>query len=195
TLDEMALDYIDQIRRIQPHGPYRLLGWSFGGVVAHTVASHLEQQGERVVLLGIMDSFPFMIEVEAEEKPTEVYGPEYFWKFLHEGEDADDRMTEEELVFWRKAPEIGPWVTRLCKNHSTPMYCGDVVLFRAMIQQDPRVPLLAASDWEPFVQGEIKVHDIHCKHDDMRESGPIAEIGSILDLRLGEIHAYDMREE
>ncbi|KAI8345412.1 Alpha/Beta hydrolase protein [Mortierella sp. GBAus27b] len=175
----MALDYIDQIRRIQPHGPYRLLGWSFGGVVAHTMASHLEQQGEKVVLLGIMDSFPIMtplmIQLAAEES-MEDYGPEFFWKLLHKGDDADDRMTEQELVFWKKAPEIGPWVTRLRKNHCTPRYCGDVVLFRAMIQQDSRVPFVTASDWKPYVQGEIKVHDIHYQ-------------------RLGEIHVYIVKEE
>ncbi|KAI8347848.1 hypothetical protein B0O80DRAFT_490361 [Mortierella sp. GBAus27b] len=170
TIDEMALDYIDQ----------------------------LEQQGERVVLLGIMDSFPtmtpLMMQIVAEE-PMEDYGPEFFWKLLHKGDDADDRTTEEELVLWKKAPEIGPWVTRLRRNHSTPRYCGDVVLFRAMIQQDSRLPLVTASDWEPYVQGEIKVHDIHCKHDDMRELGPMAEIGGVLDQRLGEIHAYDMKKE
>lgn len=70
-----------------------------------------------------------------------------------------------------------------------------MALFRAMIQQDPRVPLVTASDWEPFIQGEIKVHDIHCTHDDMRELGPIAEIGRILDHKLGEIHAYSAKEE
>ncbi|KAG0195407.1 hypothetical protein BGX31_006304, partial [Mortierella sp. GBA43] len=138
-----------------------------------------------------MDSFPTMTPIMTEivaEESMEVYGPEYFWKLLHKGDVAGDRMTEEELVFWRKAPEIGPWITRLRRNHSTPRYCGDVVLFRAMIQQDPRVPLLSTSDWEPHVQGEIKVHDIYCKHDDMKEPGPIAEIGCILDQRLGEIH-------
>ncbi|KAI8347854.1 Alpha/Beta hydrolase protein [Mortierella sp. GBAus27b] len=190
TVDEMALDYIDQIQRIQPCGPYRLLGWSFGGVVAHTLASHLERQGERVVLLGIMDSFPFMtpimIEVGA-EVPREAHGPEFFWKLLHEGDDADDRMTEQEQAFWKRAPEVGPWVTRIWRNHSTPRYCGDMVLFRAMIQHDPRVPLVLASDWEPFVQGEIKVHDIHCKHDDMRDLEPMTEIGCVLEHRLREL--------
>ncbi|KAI8348413.1 hypothetical protein B0O80DRAFT_502091 [Mortierella sp. GBAus27b] len=58
TLDEMALDYINQIQQIQPHGPYRLLGYLFGGTVAHTMASQLERQGEEVVFLGIMDTLP-----------------------------------------------------------------------------------------------------------------------------------------
>ncbi|KAF8985114.1 hypothetical protein BGZ46_005899, partial [Entomortierella lignicola] len=56
SVEGMASDYIEQIRQIQPHGPYHLLGWSFGGNVAHTMAVQLESLGEEVALLGIMDS-------------------------------------------------------------------------------------------------------------------------------------------
>ena len=52
----MASDYLEQIRRIQPNGPYHLLGWSFGGYVAHSMAAQLEQQGEKVALLALLDS-------------------------------------------------------------------------------------------------------------------------------------------
>jgi hypothetical protein len=58
TLEDMALDYIEQIRRIQPHGPYCLLGYSFGGTVVHTMATYLELQGEQVALLAVMDTRP-----------------------------------------------------------------------------------------------------------------------------------------
>jgi pimeloyl-ACP methyl ester carboxylesterase len=37
TLEEMVLDYLDQIRKIQPSGPYHLLGWSFGGILAYRI--------------------------------------------------------------------------------------------------------------------------------------------------------------
>ncbi|KAI7832527.1 Alpha/Beta hydrolase protein [Gamsiella multidivaricata] len=43
TIEEMTQDYIDQIRHVQPHGPYHLLGWSFGGNVAHSMAVELEK--------------------------------------------------------------------------------------------------------------------------------------------------------
>ncbi|KAF9392864.1 hypothetical protein CPC16_002950 [Podila verticillata] len=58
TIDAMASDYIRQIRRIQPNGPYYLLGWSFGGKVVHAMATQLEQQGEKVALLALLDSYP-----------------------------------------------------------------------------------------------------------------------------------------
>ncbi|KAF9344166.1 hypothetical protein BGX26_004704, partial [Mortierella sp. AD094] len=56
SIGDMAKDYIDQIRRIQPHGPYQLLGWSFGGSVAYSMAVQLEKLCERVDLLALMDT-------------------------------------------------------------------------------------------------------------------------------------------
>src|SRR5262249_17637223 len=43
---------------IQPAGPYHLLGWSFGGIVAYSLASHLQLQGEQVALLVLLDTYP-----------------------------------------------------------------------------------------------------------------------------------------
>ncbi len=58
SIEEMAADYLEEIRRVQPQGPYRLLGWSFGGVVAHAMATTLQSAGEEVELLALMDSYP-----------------------------------------------------------------------------------------------------------------------------------------
>ena len=48
TLSEVADECVDVIRNTRPHGPYRLLGWSFGGIVAHMVATRLQSLGETV---------------------------------------------------------------------------------------------------------------------------------------------------
>ena len=58
TFDDIALDYIEQIRRIHPHGPYRLLRYSLGGKMAHAMASHLERQGEQETLPATIDTRP-----------------------------------------------------------------------------------------------------------------------------------------
>ncbi|MBU8900903.1 amino acid adenylation domain-containing protein, partial [Corallococcus sp. M34] len=56
TIEEMAELYIEAIRGAQPHGPYRLGGWSLGGVVAYEMARRLQALGETVELLAMMDS-------------------------------------------------------------------------------------------------------------------------------------------
>jgi thioesterase domain-containing protein/acyl carrier protein len=52
----MAADYIARLRGLQPVGPYRLGGHSFGGVIAYEMARQLTAEGEEVELLALFDS-------------------------------------------------------------------------------------------------------------------------------------------
>ncbi|NDV85371.1 amino acid adenylation domain-containing protein [Aurantimonas aggregata] len=65
SIEDLAASYCDQIRAVQPRGPYRLCGWSFGGVVAYEMARQLQQAGEAVAFLGLIDSYT----------PDELAGP------------------------------------------------------------------------------------------------------------------------
>ncbi|NBE55355.1 non-ribosomal peptide synthetase, partial [Streptomyces boluensis] len=58
SFPEMIADYVRQIRSVQATGPYRLLGWSLGGSLAHAVAVRLQGEGERVELLAMLDAQP-----------------------------------------------------------------------------------------------------------------------------------------
>ncbi|MFD4443135.1 amino acid adenylation domain-containing protein [Nocardia sp. NPDC058519] len=57
TLGDLAAHYVSTIRRIQPHGPYHLLGYSLGGTIAHTMAAALTAAGEQVAFTGLVDAF------------------------------------------------------------------------------------------------------------------------------------------
>lgn len=56
TLEQMAAHYIRRIREIQPEGPYQLMGASFGGLVAFEIARQLQQAGQQVCLLALIDT-------------------------------------------------------------------------------------------------------------------------------------------
>ncbi|PAU59156.1 non-ribosomal peptide synthetase [Pseudomonas indica] len=56
SLDALAAVYVEQLRRQQPQGPYHLLGWSLGGLLAFCAAAQLEEAGQEVAFLGIVDS-------------------------------------------------------------------------------------------------------------------------------------------
>src|SRR5439155_497121 len=47
TFDEMVSTYVSAIRSRQPHGPYAVAGYSYGGAVAFEIAKVLESKGER----------------------------------------------------------------------------------------------------------------------------------------------------
>ncbi|HUR81387.1 MAG TPA: amino acid adenylation domain-containing protein, partial [Thermoanaerobaculia bacterium] len=58
TINAMARLYIDEIRRVQPHGPYLLGGLSFGGIVAFEMAQQLRDAGEETALVALFDTQP-----------------------------------------------------------------------------------------------------------------------------------------
>ncbi|MBM7459468.1 non-ribosomal peptide synthase/polyketide synthase [Rhodococcus coprophilus] len=57
SLEDLAARYVDEIRRVQGRGPYRLLGWSMGGVIAQEMAVQLQAAGDTVASLVMLDSF------------------------------------------------------------------------------------------------------------------------------------------
>ncbi len=57
SLETMADNYVETIRRIQPVGPYRLLGWSLGGALAALIAARLEGLGQDVSQLALIDPY------------------------------------------------------------------------------------------------------------------------------------------
>src|SRR6201999_674837 len=53
SIEEMAAQYVKDIRALQPHGPYHIGGYCFGGNVAWEMARQLEAEGEEVALLAL----------------------------------------------------------------------------------------------------------------------------------------------
>jgi acyl carrier protein len=55
-IEDMAAHYVSEIRRIQPRGPYRLVGDCVGGVIAFEMAQQLTAAGEEIALLALLDT-------------------------------------------------------------------------------------------------------------------------------------------
>jgi thioesterase domain-containing protein len=56
TIEEMAALYIQEMRRVQPQGPYRVAGWSAGGTIAYEIANQLVGADESIEFLGLIDA-------------------------------------------------------------------------------------------------------------------------------------------
>jgi thioesterase domain-containing protein/acyl carrier protein len=57
-VEQLAAAILQNIRRVQPHGPYQLAGYSYGGLLAFETAQQLTGAGETVSLLAIYDTAP-----------------------------------------------------------------------------------------------------------------------------------------
>lgn len=58
TIEEMATQYVREIRRVEPEGPYLLGGYCFGTLVALEMAQQLVADGRSVDLIALIDPDP-----------------------------------------------------------------------------------------------------------------------------------------
>ncbi|HEX5715571.1 MAG TPA: amino acid adenylation domain-containing protein [Thermoanaerobaculia bacterium] len=56
SVEDLAAIHLSAVRSVQPAGPYRIGGWSMGGLVALEMARRLENEGERVGLVALLDT-------------------------------------------------------------------------------------------------------------------------------------------
>ena len=56
TVEEMARSYVPRMRELQPNGPYALVGYSFGGLIAFEIAQQLVAAGEKIEMLCLLDT-------------------------------------------------------------------------------------------------------------------------------------------
>ncbi|WP_373863779.1 non-ribosomal peptide synthase/polyketide synthase [Nocardia rhamnosiphila] len=184
SLAEIAARYLSEIRRIQPDGPYRLLGWSLGGVLAHAIATELQAAGEQVEMLALLDSHPAvdpgifetLLRAALVEQGivTEEAGAD---RGVGELDDAElERLHElipPELLTLPVERLRGVYRTaarsaELISEHRPRTYSGVIDFFRAEVptpgarQAGPR-----AEDWLPYVAGEIVEYAVPATHDDM----------------------------
>ncbi len=59
-IEDMAEFYLNAVRELQPRGPYVLIGYSLGGLVALEMAQRLSAGGEQIALLAMLDAYPHM---------------------------------------------------------------------------------------------------------------------------------------
>lgn len=62
-LSEMAASYAREIISFYPSGPYRLVGYSLGGIIAYEVAQELRRRGHEVELLALLDTEPYKVSI------------------------------------------------------------------------------------------------------------------------------------
>ncbi|MFJ1311917.1 alpha/beta fold hydrolase, partial [Agrobacterium sp. P15N1-A] len=55
TIEAMAKQMAAMMRQVQPNGPYRLAGYSYGGILAYAIANHLGGIDETVSFIGLID--------------------------------------------------------------------------------------------------------------------------------------------
>ena len=211
TLVEMAEDYIKQIRKVQPQGPYRLLGWSLGGNVVHAMAAQLQNEGEEVQLAAILDAYPsqFLPTQDApgdEEALIALLALGGFEPDRLGSESLDDASAieilrqdgsalaslEEETILNLKETYVNS--VRIMGEYEPGVFNGDVLFFKSTLVPE-WFPDISTDSWHPYIKGIIEQHDIVCRHKDMCQPEPLAEIGQVIATKLAKMKTYALINE
>ncbi|MGW6916117.1 non-ribosomal peptide synthase/polyketide synthase [Kitasatospora sp. NPDC054939] len=200
SCEEMAADYADQIQKIQPEGPYLLLGWSAGGLIAHALACELQARGERTALLAILDAYPVK-DVQFEVAPVPTVRDVLVGVLDVDPDELGDReitYTEVAEVLNRRGSALAGLNERqieviveiminnakLAVDFVPGRYDGDLLLFNSTL--DRAEDNAGPETWRPYVTGRIESHEITTRHDRMTQAGSLAQIGPILAAGLAE---------
>ncbi|MEU3838524.1 amino acid adenylation domain-containing protein [Streptomyces sp. NPDC028635] len=179
-LDAMARDYAEQIRKTAPEGPYQLLGWSFGGLVAHAVAARLQAEGATVDLLAVLDAYPGAYDGSEHE-----VGEEQVLAILLNAAGVDRAETFGDAPLRRPdvlaalrdsgsalahlddaaiARMTGVFLnnTRLIQDFTPARFDGDMVFFAATAGRTD--PALTPGAWRPHLTGRLEEHHLDTDH-------------------------------
>ncbi|GLQ89075.1 non-ribosomal peptide synthetase [Dyella flagellata] len=206
TIEDEVRHYVAEIRRIQLQGPYHLLGWSIGGLLAHAIATALQAEGEGVDTLVILDAYPMggvtlsdavaarhtqSIRHNAVKSILSGFGVS---EALTPDEVDDHHQLLDSLVAKGSLPaDDRPTIARMLRSFERSSalastfepraFKGDLLFFRAAIvpegQWTPSV-----DTWVPYVTGRIEIHDVPADHFSMLDHEVRAPIGRVLTSKL-----------
>jgi amino acid adenylation domain-containing protein/non-ribosomal peptide synthase protein (TIGR01720 family) len=181
------------IRGHRAIGPYSLAGWSFGGMVAHCLATRLQAQGERVASLTLFDSFPM-----PEEARPDYPDQDKVWRDIALGANLDAEgvagpLTAETIreTAVRQNHLLGRLPLRTLEalaanqRHNSAIlpdarpcrFDGGMLFYRA--GRDTRGvdrSTVSPAAWRPLVSGALTVIDIDAEHQCMLTAEAVAQM-------------------
>jgi amino acid adenylation domain-containing protein len=180
-IEDMASYFIEEIRSVQPQGPYFLLGYSFGGIVAFEMAKQLAGRNQSVEFLGLLDiQSPTLPEIHSpllhrvqfhfnnlkkltmRGRISYVIDRLFFNKRTEYRDEVISTLSERKL-FTPELLNVLDCNVRAKQNYHPQVYNGTATLFRSedrFIYMD-RHPEFG---WKDLITGELGIEDIPGTH-------------------------------
>ncbi len=182
----LAAYYVQNLQKVQPQGPYYLLGVSFGGLISYEIAQLLVSSGHEVRFLGMVDTFcpsqssvrqylPLHERVRGHLSQIRTQGIEHVFKRVkwRTGHIMDNIRANLYQIDWVRDNLVDPTsrnfdqaeYVRLTKEHSQvnqdytiQPYPGKISFFRATEDPDPKL------DWQDLAKSGLSIYDVPGEH-------------------------------
>ncbi|MEH1872395.1 non-ribosomal peptide synthetase [Nostoc sp.] len=176
-IEELASCYINEIRTLQPEGPYFLGGHSFGGVIAFEMAQQLSSQGQDIALLALFDSYvPGTMKRMSMSKSLSYnlnqflkIGPSYLLKYFLERVSQkyanialkNEFLRIKKLQYLVSRAAYFKLVEEYATKYIPQLYLGRITLFMASDRRFQDEPELS---WTKLAGGGLEIHEIPGDH-------------------------------
>jgi thioesterase domain-containing protein len=167
TLTDLAADYVDHIRSVQPTGPYHLLGYSVGGQIAHEIAAQLTAAGEQIASLTMLDTHlsrgpvtpPSAELIAAETRDT-----------------APATVTQEQFDVLRS---VFTRTVELAVAHEPTRVPGDLLFFESADAAELGLPS-PGDAWRAHIGGALHHHRVPVPHLHLTGAHALSHIAPVL---------------
>lgn len=196
TVEAMASQYLEAIRAVQPEGPYRLAGYSAGGVIALEMAQRLRAEGHQTELLLMIDT----LSPDAARKPVPLWRKLWLvrhWspKFVLDWPQRRRRGREIELRYTEALEQLArgePLPPELVDFHlfrnfvsaqaryQASAYAGDVVLVRARESEMQYLQAGRTLGWDAYIEGGIDSHFVDGSHFSMMNEPGLSQLAQCI---------------
>jgi thioesterase domain-containing protein/acyl carrier protein len=177
TVEGMARNCVEMMRRQQPNGPYLIVGYSSGGLIAYETARQIEALGSKVGLLGVIDSPPSVNSIPATfeffRMSLVLWHPRLIQERLYQVV-----LGAFGLSRWRALRTIGEAHRWAVWRYRAGAYLGSITLVRSVTDSS-----LRASDWgwDRLVAGPVDVHTVSAPgHIELMQDPYVREVAEVL---------------
>ncbi|MFB2970446.1 beta-ketoacyl synthase N-terminal-like domain-containing protein [Aerosakkonema sp. BLCC-F183] len=213
TVEEMAAQYIEALRVVQPEGPYFLGGSSFGGTVAFEMAQQLQKLGQKVAMLTLIDTpspdrlpsenledddlktMAYALGVGADisisaNKLAQMNDEERLLYFLEKGKSDLKMPADFGVAELRRFYQVFKLNMKAMKKYIPQVYSGQIIFFRACDRDafNPENPELG---WKDLAAGGLEIHVIPGNHITMNFAPNVDVMAQRLKTKISEVLSAD----
>lgn len=211
SMQEVGSRSLAMVRRVQPHGPYFLAGWCFGGTLAFEVACQLTIAGEEVAFLGLLDAsywagrprmaLPWVRRWVYHARRTSSGGFAYLSRKVKSRRKLDRTrraqlaaaLSEKRVLAKADKEKLrlpqAHFLDYLQMRYRARPYPGNAVLIRSVGDPSFSTDPGSANGWHDIIHGGLHVEDLPCGHMDIAREPNVREVAQRLERHMSAVEA------
>jgi amino acid adenylation domain-containing protein len=197
TIPDMAREMLADMRKVQPHGPYFVGGYSMGGVLAYEIAQQLEESGESAGVIVLLDTYAptlptwtRMERISAHLNRLRHEGLRYLVRrYADRLQRRQYQREKDELLAKGDAFTIrNEAVERACLRalaaYVPAPYRGNVLLLQSQVRLGPTDGIgqrtHESNGWRQYTHGDFRVEVVEFRHLDIVTVGAAPETAQLI---------------